>query len=55
VKKHFCNIFLGMNPPEMLLQSFHIDIRVDHLTSGQQVYENDPFRVLKDCSHDLAG
>jgi hypothetical protein len=34
VKKHVCHIFVGMNPLETLLQSFHIDIRVDRLTSG---------------------
>jgi hypothetical protein len=44
VKKHFCHIFRGRNPPETLLQffqSFHIDIRVDRLATGQHVYEND--------------
>jgi hypothetical protein len=30
VKKHF----MGTNPPEMLFQSFHIDVRVDRLASG---------------------
>jgi hypothetical protein len=34
VKKHFCHIFMGMNPPEKLLQlfqSFHIDVQADRL------------------------
>jgi hypothetical protein len=26
VKKHFCHIFMGTNPPEALLQSFHTDV-----------------------------
>jgi hypothetical protein len=37
VKKHFCQIFMGTNPPEkllQLLQSFHIDVRVDRFASG---------------------
>jgi hypothetical protein len=58
MKKHFCHIFMEMNPPETLLQllhSFHIDVRVDHLATGQHVFENDPFTVLKDGHHDLAG
>jgi hypothetical protein len=29
-----CHIFIGTNPPEKLLQSFHIDVRVDRLASG---------------------
>jgi hypothetical protein len=55
VKKHFCHIFMGTNPPETLLQSFHIDVRVGHLASGQHVHENHPFTVSKDCHHDHAG
>jgi hypothetical protein len=34
VKKHFCHIFVGTNLPETVLHSFHIDVRVDRLTSG---------------------
>jgi hypothetical protein len=37
VKKHFCNIFMGTDPPEtllQLLQSFHTDVRVDRLAYG---------------------
>jgi hypothetical protein len=58
VKKHFFHIFIGTNPPKtllQLLQSFHIDVRVDRLASGQHIYENDPFTVPKDCRHGLAG
>jgi hypothetical protein len=58
VKKHFFHIFIGTNPPEtflQLLQSFHIDVRVDRLASGQHIYENHPFTVPKDCRHGLAG
>jgi hypothetical protein len=57
VKKHFFTSLWGRNPPEsrlQLLQSFHIDFPVDRLASGQHVYENHTFIVLKDCSHDLA-
>jgi hypothetical protein len=35
VKEHFCHIFMGMNPLETLLQSFHIDIRVNRLASAR--------------------
>jgi hypothetical protein len=49
VKKHCCHIFMGINPLETLLQSFHIHIRVDRLASGQHVYENHPFTVPRDC------
>jgi hypothetical protein len=35
VKKHFCLIFMGTNPPETLLQCFHIDVRVDRLASAR--------------------
>jgi hypothetical protein len=34
VKKHICHNFMGMNPPETLLQSFHIDVQADRLASG---------------------
>jgi hypothetical protein len=34
VKKHFCRIFMGTSPLDTLLQSFHIDVRVDRLASG---------------------
>jgi hypothetical protein len=37
VKKHFCYIFMGMNPLETLLhhlQRFHIDVQADCLASG---------------------
>jgi hypothetical protein len=54
VKKNFCHIFMGTNPPETLLQSFHIDVRVNRLASGQHVYENHLFTVPKDCRYDLA-
>jgi hypothetical protein len=43
VKKHFCDIFIGTNPPGKLLQSFHIDVRVDRLASGQHVYESSQY------------
>jgi hypothetical protein len=54
VKKHFCHIFMEMNPLEILLQGSHIDVRVDRLASGQHVYDNHPFTVPK-THHDLAG
>jgi hypothetical protein len=31
VKKHFCHIFMGTNSLETLLQSFHIEVRVDRV------------------------
>jgi hypothetical protein len=35
LKKHFCHIFMGKNPPETILQSFHIDVRVYRLASAR--------------------
>jgi hypothetical protein len=39
-EKHFCHIFNGTNPLEMLLQSFHIDVQFDRLASCQHVWES---------------
>jgi hypothetical protein len=42
VKKHFCRIFMGTNPPETHVQSFHIDIH----------YKNHPFTArTRDIRH----